>query len=56
LVEEAGGRVSDMSGSALSITASDHLLADNGLLHEEVVRMFGAIFGGRSPVEIPELR
>jgi myo-inositol-1(or 4)-monophosphatase len=55
LVEEAGGRVSDMSGGALSITASDHLLADNGLLHEEVVGMFGAIFGGRSPVEIPEL-
>jgi myo-inositol-1(or 4)-monophosphatase len=56
LVEEAGGRVSDMSGGALSITASDHLLADNGLLHEEVVGMFGAIFGGRSPMEIPELR
>jgi myo-inositol-1(or 4)-monophosphatase len=55
LVEEAGGRVSDMSGSALSITASDHLLADNGLLHEEVVGMFGAIFGGHGPVEIPEL-
>jgi myo-inositol-1(or 4)-monophosphatase len=55
LVEEAGGRISDMSGGALSITASDHLLADNGLLHEEVVGMFGAIFGGRSPVEIPEL-
>ena len=55
LVEEAGGRVSDMSGGALSITASDHLLADNGLLHEEVVGMFGAIFGGRGPVEIPEL-
>jgi myo-inositol-1(or 4)-monophosphatase len=55
LVEEAGGRVSDMSGGALSITASDHLLADNGLLHEEVVGMFGAIFGGHGPVEIPEL-
>jgi myo-inositol-1(or 4)-monophosphatase len=55
LVEEAGGRVSDMSGNALSITASDHLLADNGLLHEEVVGMFGAIFGGHGPVEIPEL-
>jgi hypothetical protein len=31
-------------------------MADNGLLHEEVVRMFGAIFGGRGPAEIPELR
>jgi myo-inositol-1(or 4)-monophosphatase len=55
LVEEAGGRVSDMSGGPLSITGSDHLLADNGTLHEEVVKMFGAIFGGQPPVAIPEL-
>jgi myo-inositol-1(or 4)-monophosphatase len=55
LVAEAGGRVSDMSGGSLSITASDHLLADNGALHEEVVRMFGIIFGGGAPVALPEL-
>ena len=55
LVEEAGGKISDMSGHSHSITKSDHVLADNGALHEEVVRMFGMIFGGQPPVPIPEL-
>src|SRR5215475_4875103 len=54
LVEEAGGAVSDMSGKPLSITASDHVLADNGVLHEEVLGMFGAIFEGHTPVPLPE--
>jgi myo-inositol-1(or 4)-monophosphatase len=56
LVEEAGGRISDMNGQSHSITGSDHVLADNSVLHEEVVRVFGAIFGGQAPVPIPELR
>jgi len=55
LVEEAGGAVSDMSGKPLSITASDHVLADNGVLHEEVLGMFGAIFEGHTPVPLPEM-
>jgi myo-inositol-1(or 4)-monophosphatase len=55
LVEEAGGKISDMSGHSHSITKSDHVLADNSALHEEVVRMFGMIFGGQPPVPIPEL-
>ena len=55
LVEEAGGAVSDMSGKPLSITASDHVLADNGVLHEEVLGMFGAIFEGQTPVPLPEM-
>ncbi|MBV9742993.1 MAG: inositol monophosphatase [Acidobacteriia bacterium] len=55
LVKEAGGQISDMCGHPHSITASEHLLADNGLLHAEVVAMFGAIFGGRPPLPLPEL-
>ena len=55
LVQEAGGKISDMSGGPHSITRSDHLLADNGVLHEEVVRMFALIFGGGQPVPIPDL-
>src|SRR3954449_7967802 len=47
LVSEAGGRCSDMNGASHSITASDHLLADNGVLHDEVIAIFGEIFGGR---------
>ena len=55
LVQEAGGRVSDMNGAPHSVTASDHLLADNGALHEEVLQSFAAIFGGNLPVPLPEI-
>jgi myo-inositol-1(or 4)-monophosphatase len=55
LVEEAGGHVTDMCGHPHSITASDHLLADNRLLHEEVIEIFGQIFSGRPPLALPEL-
>jgi myo-inositol-1(or 4)-monophosphatase len=56
LVEEAGGRTSDMTGAAHSVTGSDHLLADNGALHEEILEMFGEIFAGRFPAEMPAIR
>ena len=55
LVREAGGQISDMSGDTHDITASEHLLADNGLLHQELVGAFGRIFGGRPPVPLPAL-
>jgi myo-inositol-1(or 4)-monophosphatase len=55
LVEEAGGRTSDMKGAAHSVTGSEHLLADNGALHEEIVAMFGEIFAGRFPVAMPAI-
>ena len=53
LVEEAGGRTSDMKGAAHTVTGSDHLLADNGALHDEILASFGEIFAGRFPVEMP---
>jgi myo-inositol-1(or 4)-monophosphatase len=56
LVQEAGGRTSDMRGALHHMTGSDHLLADNGILHEEVLAMFGEIFGGRFPVMMPTIR
>src|SRR5215831_375577 len=43
LVQEAGGRVSDMKGTVHNVTASDHLLADNGLLHDQVIAIFNEI-------------
>jgi myo-inositol-1(or 4)-monophosphatase len=55
LVQEAGGRVTDMQGAAHSVTASDHILADNGALHEEVLEAFKAIFGGTLAVPLPSL-
>src|SRR5689334_13354251 len=55
LVQEAGGRSSDMHGAAHSVTGSDHLLADNGLLHDQVLEIFGRIFTGQSPFQMPAI-
>jgi myo-inositol-1(or 4)-monophosphatase len=56
LVHEAGGRASDMRGGAHSVTASEHLLADNGALHDQVLAMFQRVFSGDFPVEMPSIR
>jgi myo-inositol-1(or 4)-monophosphatase len=53
LVTEAGGRVSDMLGAPHSVTESDHLLADNGALHAEVLEAFGEVFHGHLRVPLP---
>jgi myo-inositol-1(or 4)-monophosphatase len=54
IVEEAGGRVSGMRGEALDVNGK-YLLADNGLLHEETLQLFGEIFEGRYRYEMPTL-
>jgi myo-inositol-1(or 4)-monophosphatase len=56
LVREAGGRTSDMRGAVHSVTGSEHLLADNGSLHDEILSLFGNIFDGNFPVEMPVIR
>jgi myo-inositol-1(or 4)-monophosphatase len=56
LVQEAGGRVSDMRGDPHCVTASEHLLAGNGLLHEEVLAIFQEIFKGDFRQEMPAIR
>ncbi|MES1260911.1 MAG: inositol monophosphatase family protein [Acidobacteriota bacterium] len=48
LVEEAGGRCTDMTGGKHALT-SPHLLTDNGLIHDELLGTFGEIFGGQVP-------
>jgi len=55
LVEEAGGRVSDMAGAPLRLTVSDDLLADNGALHDEVLAAFGEVFRGKQRTPMPGL-
>jgi myo-inositol-1(or 4)-monophosphatase len=55
LVQEAGGRVADMRGAPLSVAASEHILADNGHLHDEILGAFGDLFGGRLRVPLPEI-
>ena len=55
LVQEAGGRVSDMRGAVHSVTASDHLLAGNGHLHDETLQLFAEIFQGQFRVAMPTI-
>lgn len=54
LVREAGGRVSGMHGEPFSLRGK-HLLADNGLVHDETVALFGEVFQGRYPTPLPEM-
>jgi myo-inositol-1(or 4)-monophosphatase len=56
LVQEAGGRTSDMKSAVHNVVKSDHLLADNGVLHEEVLQIFGEIFRAEFRAEMPEIR
>ena len=55
LVREAGGAVSDMHGGPFNIRGS-HTLADNGLLHQPMLREFEEVFSGRYRVPLPEMR
>jgi myo-inositol-1(or 4)-monophosphatase len=54
LVEEAGGQVSDMRGGPLSVR-SPHVLADNGLVHDQILELFQQIFQGSFRHALPEL-
>ena len=40
LVEEAGGRVTDFSGHHFQLNSRE-ILASNGLIHAELLRLFG---------------
>lgn len=52
LVEEAGGRVTDFSGSAFKLDSRE-ILASNGLIHAELVGLFSDMFAGRDLTPIP---
>jgi myo-inositol-1(or 4)-monophosphatase len=53
LVQEAGGRVAEMTGAPLSVAKSDHVLADNAILHDEILAAFADIFRGTLRVPLP---
>jgi myo-inositol-1(or 4)-monophosphatase len=40
LIEEAGGRVTDLAGKPLDITAPRKLLAANRAIHPQLIRLF----------------
>ncbi|HEY3972790.1 MAG TPA: inositol monophosphatase family protein [Candidatus Sulfotelmatobacter sp.] len=54
IVEEAGGKVSRFDGSAFELDSRE-TLASNGLVHDELLREFREIFGGRGlePLPVP---
>lgn len=54
LVQEAGGVTSDMHGAPLDLHGP-HVLADNGVLHAEILALFSEIYAGKYPVPLPEL-
>ena len=53
LVQEAGGRVAEMTGAPLSVAKSDHVLADNAILRDEILAAFADIFRGTLRVPLP---
>ncbi len=54
LIREAGGTVTDMHGARFNIRGP-HVLADNGLVHEEIVELFAEIFQGKFRYQLPQL-
>jgi myo-inositol-1(or 4)-monophosphatase len=54
LVREAGGACTNMHGGPLDLRGP-HILADNGLVHSEVLGLFAEISAGRYRHKIPEL-
>src|SRR5712692_5258549 len=54
LVTEAGGRCSDMKGAPCRLNG-EHLLTDNGAIHQETLELFAEIFRGQFRVPIPAI-
>jgi len=54
LVEEAGGKVSGMRGERFDLL-DRYVLADNGLVHGELLELFEEVFEGRYRHEMPGL-
>ena len=54
IVREAGGTCSDMYGQPVDIFG-EHVVADNSLIHEELIRTFGQIFDGNVVYPLPEI-
>src|SRR6266478_2459421 len=55
LIEEAGGKCSDMRGAPMDLRGP-HLLTDNGLIHQPMVELFGEIFKGEYRHPIPVIK
>jgi myo-inositol-1(or 4)-monophosphatase len=54
MVTEAGGARTDMRGGPHDLHGP-HLLVDNGLIHAEILELFGEIFAGQYRVPLPTI-
>ena len=54
-MEEAGGLVSDFRGGRFELQSRE-TLASNGLIHDELIGEFQAIFEGRGLEPLPDPR
>lgn len=52
LVQEAGGKASDMKGGPVSLRGA-HVVASNGLIHDELITLFDEIFNGKLRYPLP---
>jgi myo-inositol-1(or 4)-monophosphatase len=55
LVQDAGGRVSDMRGRPHYFGAS-HLLVSNGHVHDQMLEIFAEIFQGKFRIAMPVIQ
>ncbi len=55
LIREAGGICTDMHGCPMNLRGA-HVLADNGLVHDQIVTLFAEIFQGKFRFPLPEIR
>jgi myo-inositol-1(or 4)-monophosphatase len=55
LITEAGGKCSDMKGGPVTLRGP-HLVADNGLVHQQILDLFGEIFRGEYRHPIPVIK
>jgi myo-inositol-1(or 4)-monophosphatase len=55
LVNEAGGRCSDMHGAPASLRGPN-LLADNGFIHDGMLEIFGEVFRREYRYEMPVIK
>jgi myo-inositol-1(or 4)-monophosphatase len=55
LTTEAGGKCSDMKGGPVTLRGP-HLVADNGLVHQQILDLFGEIFRGEYRHPIPVIK
>ncbi|MBS1826388.1 MAG: inositol monophosphatase [Acidobacteria bacterium] len=54
MVEEAGGRTSDMHGGPMHLR-SPHVVADNGHVHDELIELFREIFSNSYRYPLPTI-